>query len=211
MASRQPAPRRRNRNLRKRSATTGRLRRMVNRVSLGSRIVPTTDPPEYTAGPWWPLTIVDTVAGDKDFTPTYLHSGILAALNLTGAKDAKGNPLTFKFRLLSVRAWGMAKQPIQLAVTETHGTSSNWVKEINDFGSPINYSRVGWRFGDVFTHRVFSSTETQSLFQVAESGSTDKILVYIQVLMRVPNAPDPAVTLSSIPVSEFGDMHVVSP
>lgn len=175
----------------RRTNRTGRLKRMVNRTTLGMRIVPQLDPPEYSAGPWWPLTVVDVTAGDVDYSPSKIHAGILALLNLTGYKKDTTN-LEFKFRVLSVRAWGLAKQPIQLAVTETHSTTSSWVKEINDFGTPLGYSRVGWRFGDIFVHRVFSSNETQSLFQVAESGKTDKILVYIQVLIRVPNAPDPS-------------------
>lgn len=208
MAS-QPPSRGRRRNPRRRAVTPGRLRRIVNRVSLGSRITPSADPPEYTAGPWWPLTIVDSVSGDTDYTPKKIHEGILALLSLTGAKLGNKEPLTFKFRVLSVRAWGVAKQPIQLAVTETHGDTSNWVKEINDFGTPFTYSRLGWRFGDVFMHRVFTSTETISLFQVAEAGTTDKILVYIQVLIRVPNAPDPALTYAKIPVDQFGNMEII--
>lgn len=198
----------RRRNPRRRAATASRLRRLVNRVSLGARITPSTDPPVYTAGPWWPLTLVDSVAGDTDFTPEYIHKGILDMLSLTGAKIGE-KALVFKFRVLSVRAWGMAKQPIQLAVTETHGTKSNWVKEINDFGTPVNYSRVGWRFGDVFIQRVFTSTETQTLFQVAQAGTTDKILVYIQVLIRVPNAPDPAAVMAHIPVGQFSNMEIL--
>lgn len=176
----------------RRTNRTGRLKRVVNRTTLGMRIIPSLDPPEYAAGPWWPLTLVDIAKGDVDYTPKKIHQGILTMLDLTGYTKGATTELNFKFRVLSVRAWGLAKQPIQLAVTETHSNTSNWVKEINDFGTPLGYSRVGWRFGDIFVHRVFDYTEAQSLFQVAESGSTDKILVYIQVLIRVPNAPDPS-------------------
>lgn len=174
-----------------RANRTGRLKRMVNKTVLGTRIIPSADPPEYTAGPWWPLTIVDSVSADTTYTGVKLHQGILATLNLTDYKKAS-TALTFKFRVVSVRAWGLDKQPIQLAVTETHGTTANWVKEMNDFGTPLTYSRLGWRFGDAFIHRVFTSEDKQEVFQVAQSGSTNKILVYIQVMIRVPNAPEPA-------------------
>lgn len=202
MANRRSARRRGTR----RATALGRVKRVVNRTTLGMRITPSNDPPEYSAGPWWPLTIVDIATGDTDYTPEKIHKGILALTGLTGYKNGSEN-LTFKFRVLSVRAWGIDKQPIQLAVTETHGSTSNWVKEMNDFGTLLNYSKLGWKFGDVFIHRVFSSEEKHSLFQVAEKGTVDKILVYIQVLIRVPNAPDPALSrftsisqMSSVPI-----------
>lgn len=202
------------RNRRRRQASTSRvgrstrIRRIVNRTSLGTRILPSVDPPEYTAGPWWPLTIVDSVKGDTQYTGKKIHEGILALLGLTGAKQADSTPLNFKFRLLSVRAWGLAKQPIQLSVTETHSTSTNWVKEINDFGTPLAYSRVGWRFGDVFVHQVHSYQDTSTLFFTGESGTEDKILLYIQVLIRVPNAPEPALVMSHIRGNSIAHMDV---
>lgn len=183
----------------RRSRTTRqprRVRRLVSRMNLGSRITPTVDPPQFTACPWWPLTVMETVIKDTVWTPKTVHASILATLGLTGAKYIdKGNEvdLEFKFRISTVRMWGLDKQPIQLAVCDASDESStHWTHEFNDFASGIQFSRLGWRFGDVFVHRVLTAKQDFTLFALGQQSSNRTVLVYIQVLLRIPNAPDPA-------------------
>lgn len=189
-----------------------RVRRLVTKMSLGSRITPPVDPPQFTSCPWWPLTVMETVTTDTVWTPETVHKAILATLGLTGAtipKDKATTALEFKFRITTVRVWGLAKQPIQLAVCDASDeASSHWTHEFNDFASGIQFSRLGWRFGDVFSHRVFTATQQTVLFAVGQANGTDTMLVYIQVLIRLPNGPDPALqkifsSTSARPVSGF--------
>lgn len=177
----------------RRSQPSSSIRRAVNRISLGMRITPNPDPPAYTADPWWPLTIVDSVSVDTLYTPAKIHGGIISSLSFV-TDTTKG--VTFKFRVLTVRAWGLDKQPIQMSVTD--GTS--WVREMNDFGAATIYSRLGWRFGDIFINRVFESKGTDTLFSVSQADKAGKILVYIQVMIKVPNAPDPALVMLRDPL-----------
>lgn len=162
------------------------------------RITPSVDPPQYTANPWWPLTIMETVSADKSWTPVDVHASILDTLALKGATvPGQGTenkvPLEFKFRVLTVRMWGIDKQPIQLAVCDASDMdSSSWTHEFNDFASGIQFSRVGWKFGDVFSHRVMTTAQSKMvLFALGQGPKPGKVLVYIQVLIRLPNAPDP--------------------
>lgn len=172
----------------------GSMRRLIHSINLGRSIVPPADPPTYAGGPWWPLTVSTVVTGtDKYFKPKDIHSALLACLKLTGF--TKGDiGLEFRFRLLSVRVWGTKPNiPIQLSPCDFTGPGSIWVKEINDYGSPYRYSRVGWEFGDAFTHRVFSlrPEDDQTIFTISASTKT-KFLVYMQILIRVPSAAVPS-------------------
>lgn len=173
-----------------------RVRRLISRMNLGSRITPSVDPPQFTASPWWPLTVMMTVLKDTSWSPKTVHEAILASLGLTGAKyiyEGKETALEFKFRITTVRVWGLDKQPIQLAVCDaSDATSTHWTHEFNDFASGVQFSRLGWRFGDVFVHRVLAANQEFPLFAVGQKHDNETVLVYVQVLIRMPNAPDPA-------------------
>jgi hypothetical protein len=82
-------------------------------------------------------------------------------------------------RVLSVRMWGLDKQPITMGVF--NALSDDEVKYITDYGSGINFSHVGWRFG---TEMSTTSYIEGSAKKVVWVSSVSNILLYCRVLVR---------------------------
>ena len=150
------------------------------------------------------MTVIFSLSKATEISALSIYNNIIAQLGLLqylgpipdtwpAAKPKDIAPIPLTFRLLSVRVWGLGRQPIQLAIFETQNTD-HLIKELNDYGDPIRFSRVGWKFGDVAVYDGLSK-ETYGLFQVSGTlNDANKALVYCQVLLRVQNAPAPALT-----------------
>lgn len=185
--------RRRTRRTRQRP-NIGRIRRSINRADVGVKITPPVDPPEYTPLPWWPLTlrishkIVNTDTGDS-ITPAILTGAITSQ---TGVKGA------FNIRLLTARVWSTAAgQPIGLSVNDSIGDISRW-RTLADSGTLINYSRVGWRFGNIFSNISHLAASKDELFRVW-SPKDQKVLIMVQILLC---------SNSTIPTTMFAGLQV---
>lgn len=181
---------RRRRNPPRRRAANVRLGRFITRASHGIRFNPPVDPPEYVSNPWWPITTVFNVDSDSQLQPIHVYSSVIAQLGFDDyVKDSETIPL--EMRLVSVRIWGLDKQPIQLAIYDHVGKKNRFV-ELSDFGSSVQYSRAGWRYGRIATYDALSKDDKDVLFDVTGASSSQKILVYVQLLIRTANAPKPA-------------------
>lgn len=166
-----------------------RFRRAISRTTTGVRFVPPVDPPEYVSAPWWPFTLILIATGDEAVTAKIMYDQVLQQLDLK--KFVSGTAtVPLEMRLDSVRAWGLAKQPIQLSVYDRLGKHHR-LAELSDYGTPINYSRVGWRFGSLAHSDALGSTETETLYEVSGGSTANKILIYNHILIRIPNAPKP--------------------
>lgn len=186
------APRRRGRRQNRPSnqGSTRRVQRAINRLETGVRFTPGPDPTEVTRSPWWPLTLVDTQTLDPKTQTSYKFSTVaklvknmLDLSKWTGAGTASEVPWPFLIRIETLRVWGLDKQTINVDAYDGTNNSHKF-RQLSDFGSGINFSRVGWRFGVTGNVNTFDGGESPdtTLFSVRGSG---KALVYIQVLISV--------------------------
>lgn len=178
-----------------------RLGRMIHRNVKGVQITPPADPPSYVSAPWWPFTLAIKVKNDTQLYAQNLYTEVLKTLGLaTFYNDAKAT-IPLEYRVLSIRAWSLKKEtPIQLAVYDHLGTKER-ICEINDFGTPIRYARVGWKFGSIGTNDALVPVADLSKdYVIAEISlpSEGTALVYVQLLLRVPNASKPITVWSDL-------------
>lgn len=166
-----------------------RMGRFITNATHGVKIIPPVDPPEYVSNPWWPLTTVFMVDQDSQIQAKQLYDSVIAQLGFGDFKSG-GSTIPLELRLVSVRLWGLDKQPIQLAIYD-HLGKRNRFTEISDFGSAVQYSRTGWRYGRVATLDALNRNEVDVLFDVTGASKTAKIMVYCQLLIRTENAPKP--------------------
>lgn len=174
-----------------------RLGRALTRATHGVRLVPSLDPPEFTSCPWWPLTVTFSVTADSYVVPKTVFQAIRSQLQWTALK------VPFNIRLVSVRCWGLAKQPIQLAIYDHLGTKQ-MMAEMADYGDPVKYSRLGWKFGRVGLTDALAETDTDVLFAISGATDTQKVLVYLQLLWRVPNSAKPV----ALPTEQFEVLQI---
>lgn len=167
-----------------------RFRRAISRTTTGVRFVPPVDPPEYVSAPWWPMTLILIAVTDETVTAQKLYQQVLEQLDVKKYVSMDKSTVPLEMRIDSVRAWGLARQPIQLSVYDRLGKHHR-VAEISDYGTPIQYSRVGWRFGSIAHADALGQTETDVLYEISGATSTNKILLYNHILIRIPNAPKP--------------------
>lgn len=163
----------------RRSRRVPNIVKMCYSIAYGMPTTPPRDPPFYTSDPWWQLTTYDVVRKMTRYTPRRLYQCIWRSFGYP-------NQMRFAFtmRLLTVRIWGLQGQTITLSITD----SQNVVRVLTDSGTETNYSRLGWHFGDIMSSRVHTASEINTLFTVSSERDLGKILVYIQVMIKVPNA-----------------------
>lgn len=204
-------------NGRRRLAPVRRLGRMMHRQTKGFEIVPPNDPPAYVSAPWWPITAVFvTTSGDNQCTTANIRDQILAQLDFKQykAQDSKQQwtvPIDLELRVLSVRAWGTGLKPIQLTIYD-HLGGKHRIAEISDYGTSIHYSKCGWKFGSIGTSDALRITDSDVIFEVTGGSADNKVLVYVQTLVRTPNAPKPVLFRGNdIPAlnRDLNDMVVV--
>lgn len=178
---------------RNRNATSvRRIRRMITRVETGVQFVPPLDPPTFAAAPWWPITLNMTVSSETVFSYNDLHTGLVKAVGLDKIKDSTDATIVnnyFQIRPVSVRVWGLSRQVIRLGIYEILSTGLHRLKTVTDSGTPINYSRLGWRFG-VAARIDPNANEGVKIFSVAGDLATDKkAYVMVQILFCIRDVP----------------------
>lgn len=180
-----------------------RVRRIVSRMETGRKITPPTDPPEFNPAPFWPYTLV--VKHDKGETvkTDAIHASLLTSLgsDFSAAK--------FSFKVLSVRTWGLNKQPIKLTVYEQIN-GSHQICNMSDYGGAVSFSRVGYRFGLSSKIDVHTKEDATPVFAVSGTlSTTDMALTYIQLLIRVLSPPAPKDQVMGIVKSMSNGMVIV--
>lgn len=180
-------------------------RASVHRVTQGAPLRPSADPPQLQGCPWWPLTVVVNSKDSTSFTPAVIWKGVLEQIPAFGTeKDTK---LVGSIRVQSVRCW--SKQPLSMKVFSPIGTS-NVLRSLLDWPTPMRFARLGFRFGDVEGQEVYSSASaTPTLFEV-DTTAADTALVYISILMRFESRGVKAlrhfIKLNSLP--RLQDMYI---
>lgn len=166
-----------NRQRSRRPRAPARIRRILHRADTGFKLIPRADPPELVVVPWWPLTVrlqIPDASKSTSLTPAAIHAGIIAQLGISLTT-------AFTMRVLSIRVWGLKSQPITMVVADTLGDASRW-KHFSDVGSPINYSRLGWRFGVVSSIQSHLPASTVVLATI--TGAAGPATVYVQILLK---------------------------
>lgn len=207
-------------NTRRRTTTRNgrrpqRLNRIIHRNIKGVPIHPSADPPSYSSAPWWPFTLAVKVASDTQLYSQNIYTETLKALGLSEyIKDKLTLPL--EFRILSIRVWSLKKEePIQLAVYD-HLGSKERICEINDFGTPIRYAKVGWKWGSIGTNDALVPVADPLKDNVVADISLaqgSRALVYLQLLLRVQNTPKPTALFQDVPsdfvlLNRVGDLNM---
>lgn len=191
---------RRRRNQPRRRVANFRFGRAITRATHGIRINPSVDPPEYVSNPWWPITTTFSVDADSEIMASHLYLSVIAQLGFNEYLKGK-DTIPIEMRLVSIRAWGLHKQPIQLAVFD-HVGKKNRFTEISDYGSSVQYSRVGWRYGRIASYDALVKDDPDVLFDITGASKAKTILIYVQLLIRTANAPKPAL-FTTLPIDEL--------
>lgn len=183
----------RRRGRRRATARAPRIRRAITRATQGSRLFPSPDPPEFTNNPWWPITLPIIIDSPLDLNINTIAEALIDHLGWKNYKDMKSvTAIPLDLRVLSLRAWGLNRQPFTMTVREPFSPANDFV-ELSDYGSAVNYSRLGYRYGTVSTTNVHESLGSDWVPASFSGGitATSKVLLYVQLLMRssVANAP----------------------
>lgn len=185
----------RRRNRRNSGAAPRRIRKLIGKMELGTKFTPSVDPPEVTTAPWNAVTLV--WKANKSFSISYkdCYKKLLSILGLkTWTKpDDKVNEDPVTFRIETVRVWGLDKQAINVSVFELIGGGPDRIKQLADYGSGINFSRIGWRWG---ANARIDPGSADASTSIVECATTGNVLLYLQVLWCVHTAT--AVTLKSV-------------
>lgn len=199
-----------------RTRAAPKIKRVVQRLEHGTRFVPSSDPPNWTQAPWWPLTLVSHESSPTLYSGAILHEGICISLGIPKLPD-QARAIKFNIRLITVRAWGLAKQAFTLDVYDEFGDNRK-LAQLADMGSPIHYSRLGWRFGLTAVANTIDPDSKTVLFNVdGDITSTSKVMVYIQLLVQVSGVPAAKIPLKSlvssqpaVPMDLAGEFEVLS-
>lgn len=181
------------RALRNRNRNIGRMKRALERDESGMKIIPPTDPPQYTELPWWPFTLA--VGGSSDgktndkITFKSLQQSLIAHIFPSGTTAAKA----FEIKVRTIRVWGLDKQLIQLTPYEIVGAGSHSLSVLRDYGGQMAFSRVGWKYGT--GAHIDPMVDEETL--IATVTTNGKYLIYVQVLLRVLQAPVVATSATS--------------
>lgn len=166
------------RNRRSRRGARPRLTRTMN----GAFLRGSPDPPAYSNVPWWPVTIPLRYDTGSQSSVGYLD--IIAKFRKlfgfpTLAAGAKYEP-PVSLRVISIRMWGLEKQPITLAIESI--ITKDEVKFLTDYGSAINFSHVGWKLSSLASQTpVQEGGDKQKLMWFTSTGKT---LFLIRALVR---------------------------
>lgn len=183
------------------------LVRSIHRVELGVQLTPPIDPPSWASAPWWPLTVTATASKAGSYTTNTIYLLTLKCLTLDGYKSTSNTLLPLRFRYSEVRIWGLARQPITLCVPRLNSIGTR-VKQLNDRGSAINFSRLGWRYG-LDSELAVDCTDTDEVFSIdGDISDNNKVLIYIRLLFQIATIPGAARSVSvpdSVP-SPLGEM-----
>lgn len=204
----------RTRTTRRRNNPIRTMTRTIVRHETGTSFKPSPTPPMWTASPWWSLTLVNSYVKDEVITVTTVANYIRLALGWNGyVKGTSSLPISF--RMVSVRLYGLASQPIQLTAYEILG-GKHIARETNNFGGKFTYSTCGWRWGTQSRIDVLQESDLQpegkEKLRVCSFGGaseTQKVLLYIQVLFKAADAPTASFTSlrARIPLS-LDDMEL---
>lgn len=155
--------------------------RRVSHIDTGVQFQCSSDQPPWTAAPWWPLTAVtNATAKSTTFSFKTIHALVLTSLGVTTA--------SFNIRVLTVRAWGLDKQPITMTVYGS-GSKCSTLAQINDRGSFMHYSRLAWRFGKASfsTLDTGCASDDTNVFKLDQASG--KTSVYLQLLIQPATVP----------------------
>lgn len=162
--------------------------RSVHRIELGTELKPSVDPPAWISAPWWPLTVTSACTKPTSFSPVVIHALVLKSLDLDTFKRIKDSKITdespaFRYRFVDIRVWGLAKQPLTLNIPRLNSIGTR-VKQLNDLGSAVNYSRLGWRFG-LDSQLAVDYSDTDEVFSVSGSiTGAKRAMVYIRLMIQ---------------------------
>lgn len=171
------------------------LVRSIHRIEMGSEIKPSLDPPTWVSAPWWPLTITATAVKPASYTVQAMYALVLKNLNLAGFMDDKKKLIQFRLRFNDVRIWGLNRQPITLNIPRLNNIGTR-IKQLNDRGTPTQYSRLGWRYG-MDSELAIDPTDPDVVFEVqGDVSDANKVLIYVRVLIQLIGIPG-AATLAS--------------
>lgn len=164
----------------RRAQTPRHLKRIIDRLDYGCKFVPSTDPPEFSRSPWWPVTLVFRPEAVSSYSYRNIQDALKVFFGVKEFKDSTDAVFDpFLIRPQTIRMWGLEKQGINLEVYEIIGAGTHRVKQLADMGSGMNFSRVGWRYG-ASAQIDPNKAETVPVFAVTPNG---KSLIYLQALI----------------------------
>lgn len=174
-------------NKNKGNKTANALRTFKNSLHFHKLKAP-THPPEFTAVPWYPLTLRIQNAP--------------STVNLNTIREAFGSQLGFPdlfdidFRLVSVHVWGALVSPagssylnpVTAAIYDPiarAGGVNSILQVLTDYPDQVRRSAIGFKYSMPQQQAVLRTGTTGTLLQLSGVGSGS--IVYIRMFWRTPN------------------------
>lgn len=186
-------PRKRLRTQRRNAVTSTHLTRTVHRTEMGKQLYPSPDPPPWTQSPWWSQTLSFYAEQSAVYTARSIYLLLLEALGI------KEQYITIRIRVQSVRIWGLSRQAISLGIYRVNAIGSI-IKLMNDRGSQVNYSRLGWHYGLDSRLSIAHDKKTPVFSVSGEISKTSRLLIYVELLFQNSTQLEPTrYRLSPVP------------
>lgn len=182
------------------------VHRIIRKAEFGVEIRPSAKMPSVTTAPWWPYTLVFLVDKTTTMSAKELHNGLITTLGFQTTEK-------LNLRILSVRVWGVVDKPISLDIYE-QVAGKHKLRQLSDFGSAIEHSRIGYRFGVQRYIDAMQVMDETAVFAIdGYFGTTTKketARVFVQLMFQRVAVPAPS-SLNATRTSESGYVIVTSP
>lgn len=204
---------RRNNNTSNRSRNNTTSNFVTKAALHGGKFSPSTNPPDVSYQPWWPLTVVNTHTGGVSMTVKDICDTVRTQTdpNSRGFNPEKSDQATDKafrmqIRIISISAWNLSGRMIALSVEDftDSGTSVGGRDQlcgIVDTGNVNHTPSAGFRLPASVSAHVLRNDDKGGKLAIFEtqSAASDIVVVYVNILFRfdgpvkIPNVTDPII------------------
>lgn len=173
-------------NKSKKKTVSGSPQRTLMKHLLGHKLKVSPQPPEFTAVPWYPLT-VRIANPPATITRNILREAIQSQLGFTSA-------YVFDVRLQSVKLWGALVSPsgssflnpTTLAIVDPVRTPATEILEVlTDYPDQVNRARVGYQYSIAQRNVVVRLENAVELYRCQGVGAG--AIMYVHLFWRTPN------------------------
>lgn len=184
----------------KRGEAKASSRFLTKSAARGGRFVPSSDPPDVTGQPWFPVTLVWLI-NTKDIRQSIVDFKTIV-LKLQSQLDptergfnpypfdsVSDKPLRVQFRLLRVSVWNLSGRTIGLSVADDLDYKVSDVDQLGgwlDCGGSGTFPKLGFSWPLSHQSRVHRPSKDQSAIEVFRvvAGSSDTCLIHLSILWK---------------------------
>lgn len=191
----------------------------------GTKVSPSSNPPDITQQPWYPYVVTDTFAGSKNYTVKIICDILRTRMDPNGwglnptASDSPVSRVPFRIqvRIQAVYVWNLSGKFITLSIEDFHDTNSasggrDQLCGLIDSGTQLHTPAVGYRLPLNSRQTVLRNDDVEGGIYIAHSQSADGdlCLIHFHILWRFdgPSKPPTFTGVSLFNISE--DLRVLN-